>query len=140
MERVVRDAETRAAEDKRRKEEGEERTLADSASYRGEKSITDLGDKLTADQKSELESKIADVRSALSTDDVSRIKSAREALGQAFYKISESIYRQSGSTGGSGTDSGPPQQNSPTLSGGSLQYPNQSTHRPPRSIPHLTSY
>src|SRR5215470_16257106 len=81
---MVRDAETHAAEDKRRKEEVEERNLADSASYRAEKSITDLGDKLSTDQKSELESKIADVRSALSTDDVSRIKSAREALAQAW--------------------------------------------------------
>jgi molecular chaperone DnaK len=44
--------------------------------------------------KSELEAKIADVRAALATDDVERIKSSREALEQAFYKISESIYRQ----------------------------------------------
>src|SRR5215468_2148086 len=102
IDRMVHDAEAHAAEDKRRKEEVEERNLADSASYRAEKSITDLGDKLTSDQKGELESKIADVRSALSTDDVSRIKSAREALEQAFYKISETIYRQSGSTAGPG--------------------------------------
>jgi len=119
IERMVRDAETHAAEDKRRKEEVEERNLADSASYRAEKSITDLGDKLTADQKSDLESKIADVRSALSTDDVSRIKSAREALEQAFYKISESIYRQSGSTGGPGPDFGGQEQGSPSDQGGS---------------------
>jgi len=119
IDRMVRDAETHASEDKRRKEEVEERNLADSASYRAEKSITDLGDKLTADQKSELESKIADVRSALSTDDVSRIKSAREALEQAFYKISESIYRQSGSTGGPGPDFGGQEQGSPSDQGGS---------------------
>src|SRR6266571_4704643 len=119
IERMVRDAESHASEDKQRKEEVEERNLADSASYRAEKSITDLGDKLTVDQKSELESKIADVRSALSTDDVSRIKSAREALEQAFYKISESIYRQSGSTGGPGADFGGQEQGSPSDQGGS---------------------
>src|SRR5215470_53324 len=118
---MVRDAETHAAEDKRRKEEVEERNLADSASYRAEKSITDLGDKLTADQKSELESKIADVRSALSTDDVSRIKSARESLEQAFYKISESIYRQSGSTGAPGADFGGQEQSGPGEQGGGSQ-------------------
>jgi len=100
IDRMVRDAEAHAAEDKRRKEEVEERNLADSASYRAEKSMADLGDKLTTEQKSELESKIADVRSALSTDDVARIKSAREALEQAFYKISESIYRQQGAPAG----------------------------------------
>jgi len=106
IEKMVRDAETHAAEDKSRKEEVEERNLADSASYRAEKSIAELGDKITAEQKSDLESKIQDVRSALSTDDVSRIKSSREALEQAFYKISESIYSQSGEGAPAGADFG----------------------------------
>ena len=91
--RMVKDAESHAAEDKRRKEEVEERNLADSAAYRSEKSIADLGDKITPEQKSELKSKIADVRAALSTDDVARIKSSREALEQAFYKVTELVYR-----------------------------------------------
>src|SRR5579863_1178389 len=106
IDRMVRDAESHAADDKRRKEEVEERNLADSAAYRAEKSMADLGDKLTSEQRSELESKIADVRSALSTDDVARIKSSRESLEQAFYKISESIYRPAGATGepGAGPD------------------------------------
>ncbi len=56
IEQMVRDAETHAAEDKQRKEEVEERNLADSAAYRAEKSITDLGDKITSEQKGELES------------------------------------------------------------------------------------
>ncbi len=107
IDRMVRDAEMHAAEDKRRKEEVEERNLADSAAYRAEKSMADLGDKLTSEQRSELESKIADVRSALSTDDVSRIKAAREALEQAFYKISEAIYRQGAATGAYSSGSGP---------------------------------
>ncbi len=91
--RMVQDAEAHAAEDKSRKEEVEERNLADSSAYRSEKSIADLGDKITPEQKTELESKIADVRAALSTDDVSRIKESREALEQAFYKVTESVYR-----------------------------------------------
>ncbi len=106
IDKMVRDAEAHAAEDKNRKEEVEERNLADSASYRAEKSITELGDKITTEQKSDLESKIQDVRSALSTDDVSRIKSSREALEQAFYKISEAIYRQSGEGAPAGADFG----------------------------------
>ncbi|HZR40102.1 MAG TPA: molecular chaperone DnaK [Ktedonobacteraceae bacterium] len=104
IDRMVRDAESHAAEDKRRKEEVEERNLADSAAYRSEKNIAELGDKLSADQKSELEAKIADVRAALATDDVARIKSAREELEQAFYKVSESIYRGAGATAGAGAD------------------------------------
>jgi molecular chaperone DnaK len=99
IERMVRDAESHAAEDKQRKEEVEERNLADSAAYRAEKSMADLGDKITSEQRGELESKIADVRTALGTDDVARIKSSRESLEQAFYKISESIYRQGAPTG-----------------------------------------
>jgi molecular chaperone DnaK len=108
IDRMVRDAESHAAEDKRRKEEVEERNLADSAAYRAEKSMADLGDKLTSEQRGELESKIADVRSALSTDDVARIKSAREALEQAFYKISEGLYRQQGTP--TGAYSGGPEE------------------------------
>jgi len=106
--RMVQDAESHAAEDKRRKEEVEERNLADSAAYRSEKSIADLGDKITPEQKSELESKIADVPAALSTDDVSRIKSSRESLEQAFYKVTESVYRPGASdaTNGANPDFG----------------------------------
>jgi molecular chaperone DnaK len=106
IDKMVRDAEAHAAEDKNRKEEVEERNLADSASYRAEKSLAELGDKITSEQKGDLESKIQDVRSALSTDDVSRIKSSREALEQAFYKISEAIYRQTGEGAPNGADFG----------------------------------
>ena len=106
IDRMVRDAETHAAEDKRRKEEVEERNLADSAAYRYEKTMNELGDKLTAEQKGELETKIADVRAALATDDVSRIRSSREALEQAFSKIGESIYRQAGAGAGAGGPDG----------------------------------
>ena len=100
--RMVRDAETHAADDRRRKEEVEERNQADSAAYQSEKNIADLGDKITAEQKSELEARVADVRAALSTDDVSRIKASREALMQAFHKVTESIYRPAGAGAGSG--------------------------------------
>ncbi len=126
IDRMVRDAESHAADDKRRKEEVEERNLADSASYRAEKSIAELGDKITAEQKSELESKIGDVRSSLSTDDVSRIKSSREALEQAFYKISESIYGQSasgtpGADYGNGTDSSESGQQGPSANDDTIE-------------------
>ena len=113
IDRMVRDAESHAAEDKRRKEEVEERNLADSAAYRAEKSIAELGDKITSEQKSELEGKIADIRAALSTDDVARIKSSRESLEQSFHRISEAIYRQAGAGAGAadGSDFGGEQGN-----------------------------
>jgi len=107
IDRMVRDAETHAADDRRRKEEIEERNLADSAAYRAEKSINELAEKLTGEQKSELEAKIADIRAALATEDVSRIKAARETLEQAFHKITTEIYRQGG---GPGAEYAPPEQ------------------------------
>ncbi|GLV57382.1 chaperone protein DnaK [Dictyobacter sp. S3.2.2.5] len=108
IDKMVRDAESHSAEDKRRKEEVEERNLADSAAYRSEKSLSEIGDKISPEQKSELEGKIADVRTALSTDDVERIKSSREELEQAFFKISQSMYGQ-GQPGGAGAEYGEPQ-------------------------------
>lgn len=104
IDKMVHDAEAHASDDKRRKEEVEERNLADSAAYRCEKSLAELGDKLSSELKSDLESKIADVRAALAANDVAKIKASRETLEQAFYKASESIYRQSGA--GAGSDFG----------------------------------
>jgi molecular chaperone DnaK len=115
IDNMVRDGESHAADDKRRKEEIEERNTADSLAYRAEKSIVDLGDKLSGEQKSELEAKIADIRAALPTDDVPRIRAAREALDQAFQKISEAIYRQGGAPG---ADYGAPEQEAPASSAG----------------------
>ncbi|MBE3564722.1 MAG: molecular chaperone DnaK, partial [Thermogemmatispora sp.] len=101
IERMIREAEEHAAEDRRRKEEVEERNQADSAAYRAEKSLADLGEKLSPEQRSELETKIAEVRAALEGDDIARVKAAREALEQSFYRVSEALYRQAESTDGS---------------------------------------
>ena len=119
IDKMVRDAESHASDDKKRKEEIEERNLADSAAYRAEKSITELGDKLTGDQKSELETKVADIRAALATEDVARIKSAREGLEQAFHKITTEIYQQAGAGAAPGAEYGAPEQEAPGGSTGS---------------------
>jgi molecular chaperone DnaK len=119
IDKMVRDAESHASDDKKRKEEIEERNLADSAAYRAEKSITELGDKLTGDQKSELETKVADIRAALATEDVARIKSAREGLEQAFHKITTEIYQQAGAGAAPGAEYSAPEQEAPGGSTGS---------------------
>nr|BBH94585.1 chaperone protein DnaK [Thermogemmatispora argillosa] len=109
IERMIREAEEHAAEDRRRKQEVEERNQADSVAYRAEKSLADLGEKLSPEQRSELEAKIAEVRDALAGDDISRVKAAREALEQSFYRVSEALYRQAESTDGAsstGTSTG----------------------------------
>ncbi len=92
IERMVREAESHANDDRRRREEVEVRNQADSEAYNAEKTLRELGDKISPEQKTDVESKITDVRAALGTDDLERIKTAREALQQAFYKISEQIY------------------------------------------------
>jgi len=110
IDRMVRDAESHATEDRGRREEVEVRNQADSEAYNAEKTLRELGDKISADQKTDVESKIADVRAALGTDDVQRIKDARESLQQAFYKISEQIYSAMGAnpTDGGTTEGGQP--------------------------------
>jgi molecular chaperone DnaK len=100
IDRMVRDAESHASDDRQRREEIEVRNQADSESYNAEKTLRELGDKISQDQRTDVESKIADVRAALGTDDLERIKTARETLQQAFYKISEQIYNQMGASGG----------------------------------------
>jgi len=123
--KMVHDAESHSAEDRKRKEEVEERNLADSAAYRSEKSLAEIGDKISPDQKSELDGKIADVRAALATDDVDRIKKSREDLEQAFFKISQSMYGQGAEAGANGEyanaqpggESEQPSQNDDTIEG-----------------------
>jgi molecular chaperone DnaK len=102
VDRMVRDAESHAADDRRRREEVEVRNQADSEAYQAEKTLRDLGDKIAPSERDEVESKISEVRAALGTDNVERIKSAREALQQSFYKISEKIYSQAGASAGAG--------------------------------------
>ncbi len=109
IDRMVKDAEAHAEEDKRRRDEVEVRNEADNAAYTAEKTLRDLGDKVSPSVKSDVESKIGDVRAALATDDVERIRSAREALQQAIFKVSEELYSAAGAaTGGDTTgDTGP---------------------------------
>ncbi len=109
IEKMVRDAESHADEDKARREEVEVRNESDNAAYTAEKTLRDLADKIPADQKTDAEARIADVRAALATDDVERIKSARDALQQTMFKVSESIYSAAGAGAGSdGSSAGAP--------------------------------
>ncbi len=83
------------------------RNEADNAAYQAEKTLRDLGDKVSADVKSDVESKIADVRAALATDDVERMRGAKDALQAAMLKVGEQLYAAAGAaTGGSGASGG----------------------------------
>ncbi|TAK22187.1 MAG: molecular chaperone DnaK [Chloroflexota bacterium] len=93
IERMVRDAEAHRDEDAKRREEIEERNRADSLIYQAEKLLRDNGDKVPAELKSEIEGKIAATRSALTSGDVSGIRSAQTELAQSMQKFGAAIYQ-----------------------------------------------
>jgi molecular chaperone DnaK len=112
IDRMVKEAELHAEEDKKEREKAEVRNEADSMIYATEKNIKDLGDKVSAADKSKTEEAIADLRKALEGGDIQSIKNKTEALKQASYKIAEEIYKQQGAAGqggaqGAGPDTGP---------------------------------
>ncbi len=99
IDKAVKEAEKFAEEDKKKKEEIETRNNADSLCYQCEKAMTDLGDKLDANDKGEIESKIADVKKALEGTDTEAIKTATEALQNKFYEISTKMYQAANPNG-----------------------------------------
>ena len=94
IDKAVKDAEAHAQEDKKRKEEIEVRNNAESLVYNCQKTITDLGDKISGEEKAKAETEIENVKKALEGTDVEAIKSATEKLTQIFYSISEKVYSQ----------------------------------------------
>ena len=100
IERMVRDAEQHAEEDKRRREEVETRNRLDALVYEVEKNMKEWGDKLPADARSALESGVERGRKALKQDDVGEIRAATEALSQAYSAAGAQMYQsQQGSAG-----------------------------------------
>ncbi len=102
IEKAVREAEQYAAEDAKRKEEVDTRNQADQMVYQSEKTLGELGDKLSADEKGKIEAAIEKVKTALNGTDVEAIKAATEELTQAFYAVSEKLYQQQAAAEGQG--------------------------------------
>jgi len=100
IEKAVKDAKAHEAEDKERREEIEVRNKADSLAYATEKSLKDLGDKVPAAMRSEVEEKLKAVRDALAGTDVEAVKRATDALMQASHKMAEEAYKAAGAQGG----------------------------------------
>jgi molecular chaperone DnaK len=100
IEKMRKDAEAHAEEDRKRKELIEARNNADNTVYAGEKALRDLGDKVPAEIRSDVETKSAEVKSVAQGEDVEAIKSATDALGQAIQKIGASVYEQGQAAGG----------------------------------------
>ena len=92
VDRMVKDAEAHAEEDKKQKEEVEVRNQTDSLCYSTEQTLNELGDKVSADVKSKAEAAIADARKALEGSDVEAIKAAGESLQSVAYELAQVVY------------------------------------------------
>ncbi|GAB4542358.1 MAG: molecular chaperone DnaK [Anaerolineae bacterium] len=100
IERMIHEAEQHREADRKRKEEVEARNHADSLIYAAEKALRELGEKVPAQVKSDIEARIQAVRDALAGSDVSLIKSKTDELGTAMQQIGASMYEQPGATPG----------------------------------------
>lgn len=94
VEKMVREAEAHAEEDKKKKEEVEMRNQADTLIYATEKTLKEYGDKISDDEKKKIEDTMANLRKTLEGGDVEAIKKAMEELTTASYKIAEEMYKQ----------------------------------------------
>ena len=100
VEKAVHEAEQYAAEDAKRKEEIDTRNQGDQMVYQTERTLEELGDKVDAAEKAEVESKLNELKETLKGSDTAAIKAATEALTQVFYKLSDKMYQQANPQGG----------------------------------------
>ncbi|MHB9291078.1 putative molecular chaperone DnaK [Hollandina sp. SP2] len=112
IDRMVKEAELHAEEDRKERERAEVRNEADTMIYSTEKNIKDLGDKINAADKAKAEEAIADLKRALEGAEVQAIRDKTEALKQVSYKIAEEVYKQTGAQPGQQPGSNPAESGS----------------------------
>jgi molecular chaperone DnaK len=106
VDRMVREAELHAQEDRERKEEIETRNRADSTAYQAERTLRDVGDKISVSLRSEVEGKVKAVRDALAGSDITRIQHTSDDLERTMQRVGQEVYSQPGTTGSNGTSAG----------------------------------
>jgi molecular chaperone DnaK len=99
VDRMVREAETSAAEDRRKKEEAEIRNKASSLIYSTDKSLKEVGDKLDGAAKADVESALAELKKVSENGTADEVKAATDKLEQASYKMAEALYQKTGASG-----------------------------------------
>ena len=99
VDRMVKDAEAHAEEDKAKKDEIEVRNQTDSLAYSTEQTLKDLGDKVPADVRSQTEAAVEEAKKALEGTDIEAIKAAAEKLQEAGHKLAEVVYSRQGRDG-----------------------------------------
>ena len=117
IDKMVRDAETHAQEDLQRKEEIEVRNRADSVAYQAERTLRDVGDKVSAGVRSEVEEKVKAVRDALSSNDMTGLRSLTDELESAMQRIGQDVYSQNGASADVGSQGQPSESDSSTVEG-----------------------
>jgi molecular chaperone DnaK len=104
VERMMKDAESHAEEDRRRRDEIEVRNRADQTVYAAEKMLQDMGDKLPASDKSAVESAIGELKTAVTSNDPAAMNRAMEQLTQVQHRAAEALYKQAGASAGPGPE------------------------------------
>ncbi len=117
VERMVREAELHAQEDRQRKEEIVTRNRADSLAYQAERTLQDMGDRIPANLRSEVEEKIRTVRDALKGSDLTRVRSSADDLERMMQRIGQEAYSQDGAAASNGTSGTPSGQEPGTVEG-----------------------
>ena len=108
VDRMVREASSNAAEDRRRRELAEARNQADSLVYQTERTMKDAGDKATPETRAAVERSLERVKEALQGEDTARMKTAAEELQDTLHRLSETLYAGAGA-GPNGASSGAPE-------------------------------
>ena len=106
IDKAVKDAEAHAAEDKKKKDEIETRNEAESLTYNSQKTLDELGDKISGEEKAKLTEEIDNVKKALEGSDIDKIKETSEKLKQSFYAMSEKLYAQANQNAGANPGAG----------------------------------
>jgi molecular chaperone DnaK len=115
VERMVRDAEVNASTDQDRREKIDLKNQADSLAYQAEKQLSDLGEKVPADDKTKVEGLVKELREAIQAENFDTIKSKKEELEQTLYQISSNVYQQAD---GGGAEASASAESSATSEGG----------------------
>ena len=106
IDRMVKDAEAHAEEDRRRREEAETRNSAEQLVYSTEKFLTDNADKLPEDGVTKVRGTITDLRTALEGEDIDAVRKAQEALATASQELGSALYSQTEGSGDAGSAGG----------------------------------
>ncbi|MGB9813251.1 MAG: molecular chaperone DnaK [Thermovenabulum sp.] len=104
IQRMIKEAEKFAEEDRKRKEKAEAKNHADSLIYQSEKMLNDLKDKISPEEKEKIQKEIENVKKAIESDDIDRIRKATDDLTKAFYDISSRLYSQADTQTQAGTN------------------------------------